>query len=118
MNENKPPGAKVITFPNSNVEAPSEVPDYEAIPDDGYVIEDEDAEVIVTKPGRRWQNVPQMLSDIMHKIASNQITPTGAIVLLLDDDPDSDRDQVAYFSMGMTRIEILGLLTEMIRETP
>ena len=124
MTDESKPG-KVVSFPKKGAAVPKIGASPEEFPDDGFVeslgveyLVDEDPEAKLAPPKKRWISVPDMLADRIKRVSDGQLTPVGCIVIMLGDDEKDDSEQIAFFTMGLTRMEILGLLAEMGREIP
>jgi len=69
-----------------------------------------------------WESPAAMLEDVVADIRADTVQPTAAIVILYSPpdttNPGKIHEQIPFYSMGLSRVELLGLLADMIRRMP
>lgn len=62
---------------------------------------------------RKWDDYIAMLEDVIKDIKSGKVKPNGAVVILYENDPAREYENTPFWTMGLNRIEVVGILNEL-----
>lgn len=66
----------------------------------------------------QWVNTVTMLEDIIADVKKGGTDPVGGLVILYDNDRKQNADKIKLWARGLSRMELLGLVTEIVRSLP